>query len=145
MATFLRRCQFSMDLKLNHGFTSFDSTLKTVQPLERECLPDVIPMIHIILNVPEHVGKTKEILVRILLARDTHVIDLFPCSSKETVRRTRLLVVLHGSVDIVKSLLASCTVCVRPVLDRQASQSAEHAIVSRCGTSILTAEIAEEL
>lgn len=91
-----------------------------------------------IVNVSEHSGHTEEILVRILLARDIHIVH-------EAVRHTRLLVVLHGDIDIGKSLLPRLALCVRPVLESQVAQSAEHAVVSRCGTSILTAEVMKEL
>jgi hypothetical protein len=101
----------------------------------------VYPMI---VDVLEHVDKTNEILVRILLARGTHIVVIASCSSKKIIRHIRFLVALHGSIDIGKSLLTRSGCCVRPVFVCQTLQSAEHAVVSRRGASILTAKIQEE-
>jgi hypothetical protein len=103
----------------------------------------------------EHVDKTKEILMRILLARHVHIVDPTPWRLEE---RIRYWMVVHGGVEVIKSRVSTlhllvhidsallAFVCaVRPVFDSQLSQSAVNAIVSRCGASISTADWTAEV
>jgi hypothetical protein len=97
----------------------------------------------------EHVDETKEILMRILLARIIHIV-VTPLRFEESIR---FWMVIHGGVEVVKSsvptrrLLASFksgllafVFSVRPVLSGQVSHGAENAVVSRSGASIVAAD-----
>jgi hypothetical protein len=87
--------------------------------------------------------------MRILLARQIHVVDT-PLRFQE---KMRYRMVVHGGVEVVKGsvstlrLLNSITgalstfvLTVRPVLPGQVLQSAENAIVPRCGASLSTSD-----
>jgi len=104
--------------------------------------------------VLEHVDETKEILMRILLARPIHIVDT-RLRFEESIP---FWMVIHGGVEVVKSrvptrgLLASFesgllafVFTIRPVLPGQVPHGAENAVVSRCGASIVAADWSVEI
>lgn len=114
-------------------------------------LPDLMGPIAV--DILEHVGELLEELMRILLAGGIHVVDFAFMRSEKWIRLVRLYMVVHGGVEIVKSpeptfhlqVFLTSTVltfvfAVQPVLLGQASQSAENAVVSRRGASVVTVD-----
>ena len=114
-------------------------------------LPDLVGPIAV--DILEHVGELKEELVRILLAGGIHVVDFTFMRSEEWIRLARLHMVVHGGIEIVKSpvltprlqtfitsAVLTFVFAIQPITLGQVSQSAENAVVSRCGASVVAVD-----